>query len=136
VLEDDMAHETLKLKTVSPILTVNDLQASIAFYRDALGFQVGEKWEEGGELRGVEMSAGPVTFMLNQDDFKKGRDRRKGEGFRMFCPTEQDVDRVAERARAAGAKIEHDPRDEMGMRAFALADPDGYKLTIGREQPK
>jgi catechol 2,3-dioxygenase-like lactoylglutathione lyase family enzyme len=131
-----MASENLKLKSTSPSLTVDDLQASIAFYRDALGFAVGEKWEQDGELRGVEMSAGAVIFMLNQDDWKKGRDRDKGQGFRLFCATDQDVDRIAERARAAGARIEHEPRDEWGMRAVALVDLDGFKLTIARELAK
>ena len=131
-----MANERLTLKSTSPGLTVNDLQASIAFYRDALGFEVGDKWEEEGKLLGIEMVAGPVTFMLNQDDWKKGRDRDKGQGVRIFCATDQDVDRIAERARAHGAKIEHEPRDEWGMRAFGLVDPDGYKLTIARELPK
>jgi catechol 2,3-dioxygenase-like lactoylglutathione lyase family enzyme len=134
--EDFTMTETLKLKSAGPGLTVNDLQASIAFYRDALGFEVGERWEDGGELRGVEMTAGSVAFMLSQDDWKKGRNRDKGQGVRIFCATDQDVDRIAERARAAGATLEHEPRDEWGMRAFALADPDGYRLTIARELPK
>jgi hypothetical protein len=33
--------DTLELKSAGPILTVNDLQASVAFYRHALGFAVG-----------------------------------------------------------------------------------------------
>ena len=131
-----MASETLKLRSASPSLTVNDLQKSLAFYRDALGFTVGEKWEEGGRLVGVEMAAGSVTFMLTQDDWKKGRDRDKGQGFRVFCVTDQDIDRIAERARAAGAPPAHEPQDEEGMRAVAFVDPDGFKITIMRELPK
>ena len=131
-----MAKEILKLKSATPSLTVKDLQASLAFYRDALGFAVGEKWEEGGELRGVEMAAGSVTFMLNQDDWKKGRDRVKGQGVRIFCATDQDVDQIAERARAAGARLEEEPHDDWGMRAVSLVDLDGFMLTIARELPK
>ena len=67
--------ETLRLRSIAPSLTATDLQRSIAFYRDVLGFIIGEEWRERGVLMGVEMQAGAVTFMLNQDDFAKGRDR-------------------------------------------------------------
>ena len=41
-------------------------------------------------------------FMIGQDDWKKGRDRVKGEGFRLYCQTTQDVDRLAEGIKARG----------------------------------
>ena len=53
-----------------------------------------DRWEHEGKLMGVEMRAGGVTFMLGQDDWKKGRDRVKGEGFRLYCQTAQDADRL------------------------------------------
>src|SRR5688500_11171949 len=60
----------LTLLSSGPILTVNDLEASVAFYRDTLGFTVGERWEDNGQLMGVELVAGQVSFMLTQDDWK------------------------------------------------------------------
>ena len=81
---------------------MNDIQKSLAFYRDVLGFTVKERWEQDGALHGVEMVAGSVTFWLGQDDWKKGRDRVKGQGFRMYCGTSQDVDALAQRIKAAG----------------------------------
>ena len=42
----------LRAKTISPALTVNDLQRSIAFF-EGLGFGVEERWEENGALLGV-----------------------------------------------------------------------------------
>src|SRR6186713_1693912 len=60
----------LALQSVAPIFTVGDLDKSLAYYRDVLGFGVGERWESDGRLMGVEMSAGPVIFMLTQDDWK------------------------------------------------------------------
>ena len=122
--------ETLRLRTAAPVYTVNDVEQSLRWYRDVLGFVAGERWEDGGRLQGVEMLAGRVSFFLNQDDWKKGRDRVKGEGVRVYCTTVQDVDGLASKLKARGAKLEHEPRDEMGVRAFALVDPDGYKITI------
>src|SRR6267378_3464946 len=87
--------ETLRLRDVSPSFTASDLQRSIAFYRDVLGFVVGDEWRDNGVLQGCEMRAGGVLFMLNQDDFAQGRDRRKGVGTRLHVSTAQDIDRLA-----------------------------------------
>jgi catechol 2,3-dioxygenase-like lactoylglutathione lyase family enzyme len=123
--------ESLRMRTATPILTVDDVDQSLRWYRDVLGFVVGERWEEGGKLLGLEMVAGGVSFFLNQDDWKKGRDRAKGEGFRIYCTTAQDVDGLAKLVKARGGTLDHEPSDEMGTRNFAVVDPDGYKITIG-----
>src|ERR1700681_747267 len=78
-----------RLTSASPSFTVNDIEKSMAWYRDVLGFTVGERWEDGGKLLGAEMAAGDVSFMIGQDDWKKGRDRVKGIGVRMYCTTDQ-----------------------------------------------
>src|SRR5207245_6505094 len=83
--------ESFRARGVSPSLTVNDLQRSIAWYRDVLGFTVEDRWEDGGKLMGVELVAGSASIVLNQDDFAKGRDRRKGEGLRLWLSTVQDI---------------------------------------------
>jgi uncharacterized glyoxalase superfamily protein PhnB len=110
---------------------VNDIHKSLAFYRDVLGFTPKERWEENGELTGIELAAGSVIFWLGQDDWKKGRDRVKGQGFRMYCRTAQDVDALAERVRSSGGTIVDEPKDEpWGGRAFAVRDPDGFVITF------
>jgi uncharacterized glyoxalase superfamily protein PhnB len=123
--------ESLRMRTATPILTVDDVDQSLRWYRDVLGFVVRERWEEGGQLLAVEMVAGGVSFFLNQDDWKKGRDRAKGEGFRIYCTTAQDVDALAKLVKARGGTLDQEPSDEMGTRNFAVVDPDGYKITIG-----
>ena len=87
--------KALKLRSASPSLTVNDVEKSLAWYRDVLGFTPGERWESDGQLLGVELAAGDVTFMIGQDDWKKGRDRVKGLGLRIHCETKQDIDSLA-----------------------------------------
>ncbi len=129
--------ETLKLSSTSPGLTVNDVEKSLAWYRDVVGFAVGERWEQEGKLTGVQLRAGSVIFMIGQDDWKKGRDRKKGEGFRLYCTTTQDVDVLAEKIVAHGGKLDQEPRDQpWGTRDFALSDLDGFKITIARETKK
>jgi catechol 2,3-dioxygenase-like lactoylglutathione lyase family enzyme len=127
--------EALRVTTIMPSLTVDDLQKSIAFY-EGLGFTVGERWEVNGRLQGVMMAAGKTEIGLMQDDWKKGRDRKKGLGMRLFMATPQNVDEVAARAKSAGIKLQSEPHDtEWKTRAFEVTDPTGYLLTIGSEMP-
>lgn len=123
--------ETLRLRGISAGLTVSDLRRSVAWYRDVLGFHVGEEWKRDGVVTGVALLAGAAEVFLGQDDWAKGRDRKKGEGFRLHFSTSQDVDEIATRAKAAGAVLESEPADmPWGERAFAIVDPDGFKLTV------
>ena len=90
-----------------------------------------QRWEQNGKLEGVELKAGKVTFWIGQDDWKKGRNRAKGDGFRMYCETDEDVDQIAQRIKARGGVLLQEPTDQpWGGRSFALADPDGFKITI------
>jgi uncharacterized glyoxalase superfamily protein PhnB len=102
----------LKLAEASPGFTVNDLDKSIAFYRDVLGFAVDERWERDGKLKGVSLKAGDVIFMIGQDDWLKGRDRKKGEGFRIYCSTTQDVDALAKGIKSRGGTLDQEPKDQ------------------------
>lgn len=123
--------ESLRLRSAGPSFTVNDIQKSLAFYRDVLGLTVKERWEQEGVLRGVELVAGSVSFWLGQDDWKKGRDRVKGQGFRMYCGTAQDIDTLARQIEARGGTLLEKPKDQpWGGRAFAVVDPDGFVMTI------
>src|SRR5438477_1903448 len=68
------ATRSLGLSDASPSFTVNDLEKSRAWYRDVLGFAVDETWkDDGGKVVGMSLRAGGVSFMIGQDDWKKGR---------------------------------------------------------------
>jgi uncharacterized glyoxalase superfamily protein PhnB len=128
---------SLSLKSASPSFTVADIDKSLAWYRDVLGFTVGDRWEMDGVLRGVELSAGDVLFMIGQDDWQKGRDRVKGIGFRLYCETGQDIDKIAARIKAAGGTLASEPADQSwGYRELSIDDPDGFKITIGKALKK
>jgi uncharacterized glyoxalase superfamily protein PhnB len=120
----------LQAKTLSTALTVNDIQQSIRFF-EGLGFAVDDRWEQDGKLLGVMMKAGETQIGLSQDDWKKGRDRQKGVGMRLFVSTTQNIDEVAARAKKAGITIDVDPHDtEWRRRAFDVTEPSGFKITI------
>lgn len=123
--------ESLRLRAATPSFTVSDIHESTAYYRDVLGFQVGEHWEEDGRLKGVELVAGAARIWLGQDDWKKGTDRVKGQGFRIGFETAQDIDTLAERVRAAGGVLADGPKDQSwGGRYFTVSDPDGFLISF------
>jgi catechol 2,3-dioxygenase-like lactoylglutathione lyase family enzyme len=126
--------ESLRLRSAGPSLTVNDIHRSLAFYRDVLGFTPKDKWEEDGSLKGIELVAGSVSFWLGQDDWKKGKERVKGEGFRMYCGTTQDIEALAARVRGAGVALAEEPKQQSwGGRDFAVRDPDGFLISISSD---
>jgi uncharacterized glyoxalase superfamily protein PhnB len=123
--------ENLRLRMTTPSLTVKDLMKSVAFYRDVLGFLVEEEYEWEGKVSGVNLKAGAMTFLLSQDDFAKGHDRKKGEGFRLYCITAQDIDKLAAQVEVNGGTLATPPTDQpWGMRDFSIVDPDGFKVSI------
>ena len=125
--------EALQITAIVPSITVDDLQRSITFY-EALGFAIDERWEEGGKLLGVMLRAGKTQIGLSQDDWQKGRDRKKGIGMRLTMSTTQKVDEIAARAKAAGIQLKSEPHDtEWKTRAFEISDPSGFLLTIFSE---
>jgi predicted lactoylglutathione lyase len=124
--------ESLRLRSIMPSYTVNDIQKSVAWYEQGLGFYVAERWEDGGKLKGVMLKAGACELGLSQDDFAKGRERRKGDGFRIWCDTAQDIDALADRLRKFGGNIIEGPGSQWDSYSFTAQDPDGFKITIAR----
>jgi uncharacterized glyoxalase superfamily protein PhnB len=117
-------------------LTVKDVQGSLAWYRDVVGFGVERTIEREGTLRAVALAAGSVRLLIGQDDGAKGWDRVKGLGFSLQITTDQDIDALAMGIRERGGSFETEPKDmPWGSRIFRLRDPDGFLLTISSPRP-
>ena len=126
--------ETLRLRSVEPSFTVDDIERSVQFYTGVLGFIVIEEMTDGAVLQGVLLKAGLCTLGLSQDDWAKGRDRKKGQGVRLWCKSAQDIDAMAKRITAAGGRLADKPKNEpWGVRSLSVKDPDGFLLTIYRD---
>ena len=125
-----MTTATRQAYSLAPSFTVTDLKRSITFY-EGLGFKVSEEMKDKGEIQGVMLEAGEAHLGLSQDDFAKGRDRVKGVGTRLYLQTDEDVRAIAQRAKAAGVKLEGDPAPlPWGPLGFSVTDYDGFTLTI------
>ena len=121
--------QSLRLQSLSPSFTVDDIDRSMKFYVEGLGFTVEERWEEEGKLLGVMLVAGNSRIGLSQDDWAKGRNRTKGVGFHVWGETKQDLDALASRIRTAGFEADG-PKEQWGTVGVTVTDPDGYRLTI------
>lgn len=122
----------LRFSLLAPSLTVDSVAHSLKWYTDIVGFKLTQKWEQDGKLLGVELKAGDVTVYLSQEDGAKGP-RLKGQGMRLYWYTKQNVDKIADRIRSRGGHLASEPKDEWGVRSFALVDPTGYLITISTE---
>jgi uncharacterized glyoxalase superfamily protein PhnB len=114
-------------------LTCKDLDASITFYRDGVGFAVEQSFEREGKVVAAVIVAGDCRLVLNQDDGKLGWDRIKGQGFflQLNVVSAADVDAAADRIKATGATLLNEPADRpWGVRMFQFLDPDGFKLGV------
>lgn len=111
-------------------LGVEDLERSVTFYRDGLGWPV-----SGASTKDVAfLRTGGVVLSLYPRD-KLSEDARvepDGAGFRGIAlahnvPEREDVDRAIETAVAAGARLIKPAEDAFwGGRSGYFADPDGH----------
>ena len=117
-------------RSLEASLTVRDLSASVAWYRDVVGFTVAREYRRDERLIAVALQAGGVELLLVQDDGAKGVDRAKGEGCSLQVTTTQDIDALAARITARGGVLATEPITVAGRRGFRLRDPDGFRFTI------
>jgi len=112
-------------------LTVNDLEKSLAWYHEVVGFAVDRRHEREGKLMAISLRAGDVRILITQDDGAKGSNRVKGEGFSLMITTSENIDAIANGIKERGGTLETEPADmPWGVRAFRLKDPDGFKFVI------
>ena len=126
--------QSFRGRTLTASLTVKDLQKSLAWYRDVVGFTVDQNHEREGKLTAVSLKAGDVRLLIVQDDGARGWDRVKGEGFSLQIITDQNVDEIAKRIKDLGGTLDSQPADTpWGARVFRVRDPDGFKLVISHD---
>jgi catechol 2,3-dioxygenase-like lactoylglutathione lyase family enzyme len=75
------APAVINATSIGGSLTCKELETSIRFYRDAIGFAVAQSFEHDGKVVASVVEAGDCRLVLNQDDGKLGWDRIKGQGF-------------------------------------------------------
>ena len=121
--------ETLRLRTLTPAITVADLEVSLTWYCDAVGFVVVQKWEENGTIAGAVVEAGRIRLFLVQKDMTSFEPHP--DTLQFYCSSAQEIDGLAAAIESRGVVLDKPPADQAwGARSFELIDPDGVRLTI------
>lgn len=113
---------------LTPMLHTNDLQRTIDFYTDTLGFRLSGTWPEEGAPTWCSMHAGPATIMFNT--FLEGENPEPSLTGRLYLYPDE-VARMWQRLRDAAPIAAPLHVTEYGMREFTITDPNGYLVTFG-----
>lgn len=116
-------------------LCVEDARKAIEFYGNAFGAQ--EKYrlaEPSGRIGHAELEFGGTTLMLSEEfpEFGIRGPRALGGTPVTIHLHVDDADAVIQRAVAAGAQLEMEPKDQFyGERSGSIRDPFGHRWNIG-----
>ncbi len=125
------------MKQVVPSLAVADMNESLRFYKEALGFEVtfsmpgpdGKLAHANLKNGDVELMMGPVESAYNVSPGPVGQ----GVTIYIYVNDDDDIDALFDRAKNAGAKVLVEPRDEFwGDRLWSVSDLDGYQLMVAK----
>jgi len=106
-------------------LQVRDLAASAAFYTDRLGLVRAPAGPPGA----VVFATSPVPFAVREPAIDLDASTRLGWGVALWFAAD-DAQALHDDLVAHGVPIVTPPFDGPFGRTFALADPDGYTITI------
>ncbi|HEX5096401.1 MAG TPA: VOC family protein [Acidimicrobiia bacterium] len=111
------------------MLHAQDLDATIAWYRDVLGFSLSATWPD-TDPTWCAIDYGPATLMFTNNP-ADGSHESHMSGELCFYP--DDIDRYYDEVTARGAQAIQPPADQVfGMRTFLLTDPNGYTLMFAQ----
>jgi uncharacterized glyoxalase superfamily protein PhnB len=122
------------LKKLTPNLVVSNVERSMAFYRDVLGFDVTATVPDTSPHVFAALQSGPVEIFLNAPEpavaeYPAFKDRPIGGTLTLYV----EVAGVQERYRALRERVKVVMPIEKrwyGVTEFAFEDPDGYVITF------
>lgn len=118
----------MKLTAVSPVLLSSDLDRSIGYYTDKLGFVCEYS---GGNFAIVERD--DVSIFLALTTAKIVPHRQHVEKMWNVYVRVEDVDEIYAEVQKRGCGIDYSLHDAPhGMREFGVQDPDGHAIAFGQ----
>ena len=109
-----------------PFFMVSNIEASLRFYIDGLGFRRTKKWVVDGKIRWCWLELGRAALMLQEYRPEKIPSNKRGEGV-SICFQCRDALAIYHDAIAHGLQPQR-PFVGNHMWVTILTDPDGYKL--------
>jgi glyoxylase I family protein len=115
------------IRELVPLLFVEDIAASAAFYQNKLGFQMTMKWEPDGKLSWCRLARDDSAVMLQQACEEDGPAAGRGRGVGFFFNCE-DADAMHADFASRGLAVAPPVAAFYGMNQIFVKDPDGYEL--------
>lgn len=126
-----MAEPQADLQSFSFVLAVPDLEATAAYFRDALGFRL--EWPTG--IGWQLATRGSVRIMIGHCPDAMLPSAMGDHSYFGYLNV-ANVDALHEEFVGRGAIILQPPADRPhGMREFLVGTPDGHRLMIGQKLP-
>lgn len=118
-----------RFHSISPFLGTDDLPATLAFYRQKLGFDLAWEWGSPLDVAAVCRDAVEITLTCRSDARPDGSSR-------LYIGIDA-IDTYHAQLQQAGVPIHVAIGDRpYGMRDFSIADPAGNVLTFGQPLPQ
>jgi|ERR1700683_3676177 len=118
------------VKQAVPFFRVSNMEASLRFYIDGLGFEMKNKWIDEGKLRWCWLEIGTAALML-QEFRKEGHDSWKPEGKVgvgvSVCFQCKDALAIYREITSRGIEAKR-PSVGNALWVTIVKDPDGYNL--------
>jgi uncharacterized glyoxalase superfamily protein PhnB len=118
----------LRYPDLCPYLFYENTAAAMEFLERAFGFR--ERFvskDDDGTLRHVEMERGNAVVMMGSPPDVQSPKRLGHVTVGMYVHVD-DVDKLYEQAKAAGAELEGEPADQAyGVRSFGARDSEGHQ---------
>jgi catechol 2,3-dioxygenase-like lactoylglutathione lyase family enzyme len=113
-----------------PFFNVTDIEASLRFYLDGLGFVLSNQWAPEGRVRWCRLQLGAAALML-QEYWRDGRpagapEARLGQGV-TICLMCVDALAIYHEITSRGIRATR-PFVGNGLWVTSVTDPDGYRL--------
>lgn len=120
-----MSNQT-NVKQAVPFFLVTDIEASVRFYVEGLGFRMTKQWIDDGKLRWCWLEIGNAALMLQEFHHANVPTEKLGVGV-SICFICEDALTIYREAKARGLQPTK-PFVGNAMWVTSLADPDGYRI--------
>src|ERR1700753_1065732 len=114
-----------KIKSMSPLFVVADLEASVGFYISELGFKIDFVYED--FYAAIIRDGFTLHLKSGTPNIEERLNRRKNEDLDLVF-TVENIEELFEAVKSRSAIIVQPLREMPYGREFYIADPDGYIL--------
>jgi uncharacterized glyoxalase superfamily protein PhnB len=130
----DATQTTAVVRELWPLLIVSDIERSVAFYHDRLGFTLARQATDSkGKIFWCRLERGGCSVMLQQaEEEEDGPAEGRGRGviFYFIC---DDADVMYAELSGRGLRLDPPSVAYYGMKQVFVPEPDGYELCFESE---